>query len=70
MANNSTNSPGAQCSEANSQSNRSDLPYIDQFRTLGSGAFSMKVTVLGFDAMGMNHDRGAQPTHKSHWHGC
>jgi len=38
-----------------------DLPLRNQRRTLGSGAFAMEVSALGFGVMGMNYNRGPHP---------
>lgn len=42
-----------------------DTPAITQHRTLGKGAFAMKVSALGFGVMGMNYHRGPFPDKKA-----
>lgn len=42
-----------------------DLPVISQRRTLGSGAYRMDVSELGFGVMGMNYNRGPHPNRKA-----
>lgn len=38
-----------------------DLPVINHRRTLGTGAYDMEVSALGFGVMGMNYNRGHHP---------
>lgn len=38
-----------------------DLPVLTKKRTLGSGAYSMEVSALGFGVMGANYNRGVSP---------
>lgn len=45
--------------------NTTDKPIINQHRTLGTGAYAMKVSALGFGVMGMNYHRGLFPDKKA-----
>lgn len=42
-----------------------DTSHITARRTMGSGAFRMEVSSLGFGVMGMNYNRGAHPDRKA-----
>lgn len=42
-----------------------DLPLLTKRRTLGSGAFAMEVSALGFGVMGATYNRGVAPDRKA-----
>ncbi len=52
-------------SMANSTSNKASGSIITQYRTLGTGAFSMEVSALGLGVMGMTYHRGVHPDKKA-----
>lgn len=51
--------------DASGAGKNTDLPLLEQKRTLGRGAYSLEVSALGFGAMGASYNRGITPDRKS-----